>query len=152
MRSNGGRWDISWGILCQGRVERWLLSSGTVILLVSDNCPVLLVIGWCSSLLSSSRVLLLLPLLLLLVLLLSRRGGSGGSRGLPGHVAGLSPLRSLDVDLDVDPEGVESGGHKAANILEIILGSREESCGPSSLGCTVSLGMSLLGSLLSGLH
>merc|ERR1719208_310526 len=92
------------------------------------------------------------PLLLLLVLLLSRRGGSGGSRGLPGHVAGLSPLRSLDVDLDVDPEGVESGGHKAANILEIILGSGEEGCCPSSLGCTVSLGMSLLGGLLSGLH
>jgi len=60
MRSNGSRGDVSWRVLRQGRVERQggFLTSRLTIFLVSDDCPVLLVIGWSSS--SLSRLLLLL--------------------------------------------------------------------------------------------
>merc|ERR1712073_195894 len=139
-----------------------------VLLLVRDDCPLLLIIRWSCGLLGGLRifilfiissssffvllgslflVLLLLCYLFLVLLLLSsscccRR--CRRRRSCRSHVTRFSPFRSLNVNLDINTKRVQGGCDKVPDILEIILRSSQidslKSCIESSRSISRGLG------------
>merc|ERR1712079_315694 len=120
-----------------------------ILLLVRDDCPLLLIIRWSCGLLGGLRllvlfinssssfllllcslflVLLLLRYLFLVLLLLSsscccRR--CRRRRSCRSHVTRFSPFRSLNVNLDINTKRIQGSCNKVPDILEIILRSSQ---------------------------